>query len=313
MKKKVHPKRKEQILLDNAAESWLEAIKYADLIANDGLATLGNKKHFIASLQNAIELFLKQVMINNRDYRVVSSKIIDVNGDGMRSLLEAVDLNLYFGSLNSEEVWFKTIQMSELIGFAKKRNDYFLKKFFKEVNSVSKTKFLEILQELNELRNEETHFFINSTTFLTDNQFAKLYNFMIEFTDFFRYYRLLDFGFSGELMSESEQNWLLFKRSRLDLLAFSYKKQFLKNKKFVILKECLTGNVIPDVDDCYSLATEFYNFIQAENFCFEEIYTYTFLIKEFELLNYQVETDIFLEEDGEKREFNYYVMNFNES
>lgn len=120
MKNKRFPTRKQQILLDNATESWLQAIKYADLIANEGLATLGNKKHFVASLHNAIELFLKQVMINNRDYRVVSSKITDVNGDGMRSLLEAVDLNLYFGSLNSGEVWFKTIQMSELIGFAKK-------------------------------------------------------------------------------------------------------------------------------------------------------------------------------------------------
>lgn len=47
-----------KILLENALESWASAIYYCDEIIA-GKATLSNKKHFVNSLQNAIELFVK--------------------------------------------------------------------------------------------------------------------------------------------------------------------------------------------------------------------------------------------------------------
>ncbi len=56
-----------QILLNNAYESWIQAIKNARNIKN-GLVTLQYKKLFIATLHNAVELFLKQIMLNNTDY-----------------------------------------------------------------------------------------------------------------------------------------------------------------------------------------------------------------------------------------------------
>ena len=51
-----------KILLENALESWASAIYYCDEIIA-GKATLANKKHFVNSLQNAIELFVKQLQL----------------------------------------------------------------------------------------------------------------------------------------------------------------------------------------------------------------------------------------------------------
>lgn len=47
------------ILRDNALEAWAMAIKYCEAIL-EGKATLEYRKHFVSSLHNAVELFIKQ-------------------------------------------------------------------------------------------------------------------------------------------------------------------------------------------------------------------------------------------------------------
>lgn len=59
------------ILQDNALESWAMAIKYSNFILN-GKATLQYRKQFVSSLHNAVELFIKQLMLDNNDHRVCS-------------------------------------------------------------------------------------------------------------------------------------------------------------------------------------------------------------------------------------------------
>lgn len=59
------------ILQDNALESWTMAIKYSNFILN-GKATLQYRKQFVSSLHNAVELFIKQLMLDNNDHRVCS-------------------------------------------------------------------------------------------------------------------------------------------------------------------------------------------------------------------------------------------------
>lgn len=59
-----------KILLENACVAWRQAVEYRDYI-KDGLSNLYYKKQFIGSLQNAIELFLKQIMIDNNDKKVI--------------------------------------------------------------------------------------------------------------------------------------------------------------------------------------------------------------------------------------------------
>ena len=60
-----------QILLDNAYEAWKNAILYHDKIKK-GYSTLEYQKGFVSSLHNAVELFLKQIMLNNNDHDVDS-------------------------------------------------------------------------------------------------------------------------------------------------------------------------------------------------------------------------------------------------
>ena len=84
-----------KILLENALESWALAIYYCDEIIA-GKATLANKKHFVDSLQNAIELFVKQQMLNVTDYRVAEVRHCDSNGQPLKDCLSSTNLNQYF-------------------------------------------------------------------------------------------------------------------------------------------------------------------------------------------------------------------------
>lgn len=60
---------KNQILQNNAIEAWAMAIRHCDYIL-EGKATLEYRKHFVSVFHNSVELFIKQLMLNNTDYRV---------------------------------------------------------------------------------------------------------------------------------------------------------------------------------------------------------------------------------------------------
>ena len=94
-----------QILLKNAYASWVQAIKNARNIKN-GFVTLQYKKTFIATLHNAVELFLKQLMLNQKDYRIakVRAEKLDSNGEPLKSYYQSLDLNEYFKKLTFQFV-----------------------------------------------------------------------------------------------------------------------------------------------------------------------------------------------------------------
>ncbi len=71
---------KNLILQNNALEAWAMSIRYCDCIL-EGKATLEYRKHFVSALHNAVELFIKQLMLNNTDYRVIQFKN-GCNSDG---------------------------------------------------------------------------------------------------------------------------------------------------------------------------------------------------------------------------------------
>ncbi len=104
-----------KILLENALESWASAIYYCDEIIA-GKATLSNKKHFVNSLQNAIELFVKQQMLNVTDYRVAVVKNCDSNGQPLKDYLSSTDLNQYFCDIRTTDMdKFISISFNEII------------------------------------------------------------------------------------------------------------------------------------------------------------------------------------------------------
>lgn len=73
------------------------------------------------------------------------------------------------------------------------------------------------------MRNNETHFFIDKWTLLTESEFQKLYNFMIVFYRILREYDLLPFW--GEPSKEYEE--LDFNKS--PLTSFSYKEALIRS------------------------------------------------------------------------------------
>lgn len=162
------------ILMDNAFEAWAAAIRYCNDI-KDGKATLQYQKNFVSSLHNAVELIMKQMLLNNNNHKVAEIRI-PTNEDEAKLLLDyykSIDLNCFFSSLSNDELSkFHTIQFSDLISQHKKIFGCSL-----NPKETLKTE-LELLQQL---RNNETHFMIRQDSFLSEENFRVLHNFMIRF------------------------------------------------------------------------------------------------------------------------------------
>jgi hypothetical protein len=160
--------------MDNAFEAWAAAIRYCNDI-KDGKATLQYQKNFVSSLHNAVELIMKQMLLNNNNHSIAEVRK-PKNEDDAKLLLDyfrATDLNHFFETLSDDELSkFHTIQFNELISSHKKIFGNSL-----EPKETLKAE-LELLQQL---RNNETHFMIRQGSFLSEDDFRTLHNFMVRF------------------------------------------------------------------------------------------------------------------------------------
>lgn len=162
------------ILTENAFEAWATAIRFCDDI-KDGKATLQYQKNFVSSLHNAVELIMKQMLLNNNDHRVAEVRKPKTETDAklLLNYFKSTDLNNFFDSLSNDELSkFNSIQFNELISLHKK--------LFGQ--SLAQGESLETeLKLLQQLRNNETHFMIRQGSFLSEENFCVLHNFMIRF------------------------------------------------------------------------------------------------------------------------------------
>ena len=217
-----------RVLLDNAYEAWAMAIKYCHLLA-EGIATLPVQKHFVSSLHNAVELFLKQMMIDAGDHDVASVRRIKTLDDAQLALryMTENDLNKFFSSLSSQELdKFSSIEFGSLIDKHKS--------IIKDgLNGQTLKIELKLLQEL---RNNETHFLITESNFLTENDFQTLHNFMIMFYDVIKTAGFMPFW--GETFGEDER--LIFKGAALT--TFSYKNALQKSSLALKVADALNGS-----------------------------------------------------------------------
>ena len=175
-----------RILLENAYEAWASAIEYCDAIAQ-GMATLSYQKKFVSSLHNAVELFFKQLLIDQGDHSVASMRSVKDKKDARLYLdyMESTDLNRFFGGLTNAEVdKFASLEFKTII-------EKFKKVALKDGQEVEIKSDLKRLQEL---RNNETHFMISGTSFLTEDDFIILHNFMIRFYQIIKGQKLVPFG-----------------------------------------------------------------------------------------------------------------------
>ena len=177
-----------KILIANARESWSQACVYCNLIL-DGFITLQYKKMFVSSLHNSVELLMKQRMLDLNDFRVAKIKKIDSNGILAKTYYSSRNLNEYFknnGTKCNGKSLFYSIEFNELIEINKE-----IFKDFYEKNPNIKGEISSALKLLNELRNDETHFYINDIDFLNGSEFKQLQIFMISFSSLLDNYNLL--------------------------------------------------------------------------------------------------------------------------
>lgn len=218
-----------QILLENAHEAWHNAERFATYL-EQGYATLGIKKSFVSLLHNAVELFYKQIMLNNNDHRVATFRAPDAQGEPLKSYYAAINLNDYFLNLPSDKRRkFFSIEFKDFL--RKECNPLYLyvdnKNYF-----ISETKLL------NNLRNNATHFYIAHDDFLNEKEFQTLYNFMIDLYPFLCKAYLFP-TMEGMLNGIWNQNMYFnvgppFQNRLID---FSYKKALLNNDLTKWLRE----------------------------------------------------------------------------
>lgn len=236
-----------QILLDNAYEAWKNAISYHDKIEN-GYSSLEYQKGFVSSLHNAVELFLKQIMLNNNDYTVARVGNVKSLNDAKLQLdyYNANDLNLYFSTLPSLELdKFYSIEFSHLIDKAKKLLDI--------TDNTKKEELKKSLSRLQELRNNETHFYISESNYLSEQDFCQLHNFMIMFfksivSKIFNQYTIKDFSdtLKINLVSKFKQMEIAFN----PLSSFSYRDALINNKTVHKIKAYLKGKHSDEYASC---------------------------------------------------------------
>ncbi len=283
------------VLTDNAFEAWAAAIRFCDDIKN-GKATLQYQKSFVASLHNAVELIMKQMLLNNNDHRI--AEIRKVNNTETATLqlnyFQATDLNKFFRNLTNDELSkFNTIQFGDLIALHKKIFG----------NSLSKEESLNTeLKLLQQLRNNETHFLIRQGSFLSEDDFCILYNFMI------RFYKIME-----DWCPANEDNcemYILpywgdhdgadeiygFKREPLQ--NFTYKNAVQNSKLAKKIAQLLRNNPHYGSMDYspYLIAKEIVEFHDELSAQFEEIWSLVYMMQSLEMITVD---EIFIEETGQ--------------
>lgn len=229
------------VLMDNAFEAWAAAIRYCNDI-KDGKATLQYQKNFVSSLHNAVELIMKQMMLNNNDHSVAEIRNLENEADAKLLLdyFKATDLNSFFNSLSDDELSkFSTIQFNKLISLHTKVFGDSLKP------EKSLKKELKLLQRL---RNNETHFMIRQGSFLSEENFLELHNFMVRFYKIMKAWYPID-GDDLELSIFLWLNWFspdkndsMYKFECELLQDFSYESAVRNSKLAKDIAEILKDN-----------------------------------------------------------------------
>lgn len=274
--------RRKQILRINALEAWAQAIRSCNDIVS-GKATLQYKKQFVSSLHNAVELFFKQYMINLGNHDVLTLRGKQSTETKAQAYFSATDLNEFF---ESEETWCSnknSIHFSQII---KQYRTWFLAD-----GALQKYDFTKELILLNQLRNQETHFFVNHS-YLSDKEFECLYNFMIDFFAFLSTDRLLPYW--GEAFGRHER--LAFKRKKLS--GFTY-KQTLKNSSFVRELAAYLGEkeYIGPTGDSFDIAQTIAEESDGK-YKVNELWTYIEMLINHEMLSWTETIDEFEDEEG---------------
>lgn len=272
-----------QILLNNAYEAWKSAIYYHDRIEK-GFTTLEFQKGFVSSLHNSIELFLKQIMLDNKDHDVATLRNVKEEDDVLLQLkyIRADDLNQFFFGCSVEQLdKFFSIEYSQLQQRANK---------LLSTEDSSKGFVTDSLKTLGALRNSETHFYINENYYLSESNFVILHNFMILFFDLIAKKKLFPHAI---IKFDKPDTYKLYEQekkmefSRNQLSSFSY-VEVLKNNHMVCELKHTLQNLFEDEyvccgNDDYSLALSICLHNEEYRASFDDLYIILQLMRKYKL------------------------------
>lgn len=289
-----------KVLIDNAFEAWILAVKYCNLIL-DGECSLQTKKIFVSSLHNASELFLKQIMLDSNDHCVMKISNNKRGIEPYKTFLAQTDLNQYFVELQSQDYEkFYSIGYGEM----KENLAHILNEYILQYPENQLEVGMGLIQEL---RNQETHFSIDGSTFLKETEFEQLHNFMCELYQVIEFYHLLPFW--GEPHGEWKCLWF----DKTFIHNFTYSKVIGDSKTNCRILRAINGEVCPYniYDSNYSACEFLYGSIgeKLRNICsFEELVSRMLLMTEIGIIEYHYEEII--DEDDEGRLYNnsYYII-----
>ena len=274
----------ERILRDNALEAWSSAIECCENITQ-GKATLKYRKNFVSSLHNAVELFLKQYMLDINDHRVCKiSKKMDPDGILKTQYESASDITQFFINLSVENA--AKIHSVEYRQLSKYSRDFF--ELYYNKHNGSKAIVDKALTLLGKLRNDETYFYVNKWDFLTDTEFEQLYNFMIVFYKIIQEYNLLPYW--GKPFEEYTK--LGF--DRVELRCFSYRKAVEASETIKKLRETFKSqSPIPHVEvAAFEITDAIVTFIDGKwKKKFDELWVYIEMALHFDILEIHEEIE----------------------
>lgn len=268
-----------KILLENAYVAWQQAVEYRDYI-KDGLSNLYYKKQFVGSLQNSIELFLKQIMIDNND-----KKVIIKNKSHLEDYDELTSLNDYLYQLPSYKlIELRTVNFSEMLRFVKNSNNGNSKhKYFSKIK-----KYHKKLEQINHKRNYEKHFYIDDDNFLKDKQFVRFNNFMFDFYEILVSYKLLPYF--GKPNDKCKRVFL-GNYQKLDN-SFTYCKAIKSSNITKYIVENINNKDFPvNPENAFSFAMHLYYDCGLKKYSFKLLYDCVCKLNYYGLIKYDIDME----------------------
>lgn len=169
-------------LTEHARLAWKIAVHNCKLIA-DGLIDLEQKKLFVSSFQNATELCLKQYLLDTNNMSILHSRMIRAGSTNQRRIYNncqrnasssSPDLNSFFQGLTSADL--NEIRTSDFT--------VVVDEIFNSSNTMTPN-VTDIKDLLVKQRNNETHFYIDDSAYLSFNEYQSLCRLMKTLQNYF--------------------------------------------------------------------------------------------------------------------------------
>ena len=272
---------KRGILTENAELAWRAALVYRDLLL-DGRDTVQNKKNFVSSLHNAVELYSKQNMIFDNNFTVATVKDKDSQASFAKRYYSADNLNDFFESLSKDE--FLNLRSCDYSDLA--FNQIFTSSKHRDaLNSRGGKKILE------RLRNEETHFAFNDN-FLADQDFQILDDFLLEFYHVLQENDLLTKHFGKRKSHIYSENNRLIPSTKSAAKGFSFKKQLSETKFTKEFKEVIKEQLfVCQTSMSFDMASAVYDQVESirNRYSFDDVLDYVVCFQKHDLIRVQMD------------------------